>query len=158
MRIALSALLILATAGQAAALRCIQPDPVRTFLQVDADPGNWIVLKGTLDYEHPLTSTDDLMNPPPAYPPVAGQFEGLSLTGTGFDRPYAGPMWLAVTCAGPWCGVLPGPGEAIYFAELTADGPVIRFGPCGGESYAPTREIEAALTSCLAGGACEQTF
>ncbi len=78
MKTALSALLILATAGQAAALSCMRPDPVRTFLQVDADPGDWIVLKGQLDYEQPLTSTDDLLNPPAAFPPVAGQFQGLS--------------------------------------------------------------------------------
>jgi hypothetical protein len=151
--------LIALPGGQAAALSCMVPDPLLTFSNVNAAEESWIVLLGRLEpvagYQIPDPMTFQGQAMPDLLPTSVG-FVGMGLSAGGFDRPFGGTLLMQPVCYGPWCGGWPGAGEVLLFAELQADGSyVVPLDPCGQHLFPPPSTAQvAALTACMASGAC----
>jgi len=142
-------------AGQAMALSCVRPDPIRTFQQVAAAPERYFVLYGQLDFDEGAlpsgVAIEDVREPAP----ISAQFRGKGLTRQGFTSDYISPVNLQIGCAGPWCGSARSGVDAIYFV-LAEDPPVtMQAGPCGGMIFEePDQATLDMLTSCMQGGTC----
>ena len=141
---------IAALAGtQAQALRCLHPDPVRSFQAAMDAPETYVVLRGTV-------SEAEILIPPiigkhESYP-VPVWFSGHVLTRDGFTQSLETPMTVQVNCAGPWCGsMLPG-SPVIAFAQVADGTYVIEAGPCATWVFQPSPLVEELLTSCIRGG------
>jgi len=148
-----------AAAGQAQALSCMQPDPVRTFQDAHAAPEPWVVLLGRLVYGTPPPIPDPMNLKPGQQPRVAAfpaTFSGMGLSASGFDRPYSGTIMMQPVCYGPWCGGYPGQADVLIFARVQADGSyLLEIDPCGQSVFGPpSTAVVAALTACMAGRDC----
>ena len=136
---------------QAQALRCLHPDPVRSFQAAMAAAETYVVLRGTV-------SEAEILIPPEidktqSYP-VPVWFSGQVLTRDGFTQSLETPMTVQVNCAGPWCGsMLPG-SQIIAFAQVTDGAYVIEASPCQTWVFQPTPLVEELLTSCIRNEAC----
>lgn len=147
--------LLLLTATQAAALSCRRPDPVQLCTQARDSTDSFVAIYGTLDLtgvaipksKERRTQALTFSNVP---------MRGLSLTTDGFSQPFDRTISLRLTCAGPWCGRPPRPGNLIAFLQKTAAGYVLEIGPCGGWAY-PTDDPADLdrVTECHRGGACQ---
>jgi hypothetical protein len=145
MRLAL-ALLLLGT--QAAALRCLPPDPMRSFLMAQGDVESWIVLRGALTYDDVADIEQDA---------VPARLTGYSLGQDGFDVPFDGPLRLVPDCVGSFCGGLPERSDYLIFARRGADGSYTTpLNPCGQWILPdPGARTIAAIVACYAGRSCE---
>lgn len=157
-----TSLFVLALLGAtpALALDCMAPDPLARFWQVhEAKSETWVVLLGQLDTIQGYPIPDPMAyeeQGSPALRPTVATFTGMGLSVNGFDRHYTGPVQLQPICYGSWCGAWPTEGEALLFAQVLADGIyVVPLDPCGQSVFSsPSTAITAALTACMAGGAC----
>jgi hypothetical protein len=144
--------LIAALAGtQAQALRCLHPDPVRSFQAAMAAPETYVVLRGTVAEAEILIPLPTDKNS--AYP-VPVWFIGHILTVDGFTQSLETPMTVQVNCAGPWCGSMLPEAEVIAFAQVVDGVYTIEAGPCETWVFQPGPLIEELLTSCIRGDAC----
>ena len=146
---------LLTAAGQAQALSCLPSDPVRSFIELDVAPENYIVLHGTLTFDEsglpPFVQDGPVSDPAP----ITADFTGKGLTEDGFTADYTGPVVLQVTCAGPWCGTPQSGLDSVLFVATDDQPFVVTAGPCGGRLFhEPTPETLADLTTCMQGGAC----
>ena len=99
---------------QAQALRCLHPDPVRSFQAAMAAPETYVVLRGTVaEAEILIPPAKDAAS---SYP-VPVWFIGHILTVDGFTQSLETPMTVQVNCAGPWCGSMLPEAEVIAFAQ-----------------------------------------
>jgi hypothetical protein len=146
---------LLALVGtQASALSCLRPDPLRDFREAQAAPEPYHVLYGTMAFDPSQAPQGFYEEAEPAPPPVSARFEGMALTRNGFTSPVQAEVTLQPTCAGPYCGTF-GQGTVLLFAEVTADGYVVRVGPCGGGAYdTADQAVLDRLTACARGAAC----
>lgn len=151
MKILVTAALGMLIAGQAAALSCMQPDPVRTFNQVAADDATYYVLYGTLDFD-PKLQPQGVVNEERNPSPVPARFAGKGLSETGFDRDFVRDVVLQPVCAGPWCGNAPLDVPSLIFAKVTGDTIIIEASPCGGAIFPePSKAALDRMTACMSG-------
>lgn len=140
---------LMVLAGQAQALSCLAPDPVTSFASASAADLPYLVLTGDLTAP-PATGMTE--NKPSQ---SRGKLTGLGLTNDGFTVPFDGDVVLDVTCAGPWCGVLPTSGSIVAFARIDGPIPVIEISACGGWLFTdPDQATLDRLTACMNGEAC----
>ena len=151
MKIMGAAIVLALIAGQAAALSCMRPDPVRTFKQIEDIPTPYYVLYGTLDFDaskQPRGVINKERNPAP----IPAQFSGFGLNTNGFTTPYNAQVTLQPTCAGPWCGSQTPDVKSLFFAKVEGDSVTITAGPCGGTAFAdPSAAMLADMTACMNG-------
>lgn len=140
-------------AGQAAALSCMQADPVATYNRLAADEATYYVLYGTLDFDakqQPQGVVNEERNPAP----IAAKFTGMGLSETGFDRDFSRDVTVQPLCAGPWCGNAPVGIASLIFGEVVGDDIIIAAEPCGGMIFSePTQAVRDSMTACM-GGDC----
>lgn len=156
LKLALTTALTLA-AGQAVALSCIQPDPVRDFQQASDAEETYVVLYGTFEFDQSKMPQGVEMGDPRTPAPVASIFSGNVLTLDGFVPAPDIAVTLVPTCAGPWCGAMQTGPETLAFVVQGEEGFTLDIGPCGGGIYPePSRAVLDQMTSCLRGEACEE--
>lgn len=149
MKPAIIAVVAALTASQASALSCLAPDPLASFSTANAGEAPYLVLLGHVTAPGQTGMT---LDKPTA---TLGQFTGRGLTMDGFTADFAGDVVLDVTCAGPWCGSLPGTGEVLVFARVDGDTPTIDLPACGGWVFdQPDQALLDRLTACLNGADC----
>lgn len=156
-RLLLSATAMLC-AGQAAALSCMPPDPVRSFLSAAEAEEEYAVLHGTFTFDDGAMPDGTLSHAPEGFEPslVVAQFSGNILTPEGFTREYDGPIGLQPTCAGPWCGRLDSPVTALAFARVLDLGASVTLDPCNSNVFPdPGREVLTRIVACIQGDTCE---
>lgn len=142
-------------AGQASALSCMRPDPIRTFQELAAAEERYFILSGTLTFDESLLP-EPVSQLPEDDLTVPAQFTGKGLTRAGFVNDYVSPVNLQVTCAGPWCGTVQSGVEGVFFVQATEPFATIIADPCGGMIFNRVSEAEREmLRSCLAGGTCQ---
>lgn len=136
---------------QAQALRCLHPDPVRSFQAAMAAPETYVVLRGTVAEAEiliPLPDDKTQSHPVPVW------FSGHVLTSGGFTQSLQSPMTVQVNCAGQWCGSMLPDSEIIAFAQLVDGAYEIEVGRCETWVFQPTQAAENLLISCIRGDAC----
>ncbi|SEP58094.1 hypothetical protein SAMN05428995_101162 [Loktanella sp. DSM 29012] len=134
---------------QAAALSCIAPDPLEAFDRANASTAPYLLLTGRIMLNQPAP---DPITKPGVF---AGRIEGVGLSQTGFDVPFAEDVRVAVSCAGPWCGGIPTEDDVLVFLNAEGDVPTIEIGACGGWIFAaPDAALQDRLTACLNDGMC----
>lgn len=150
------ACLLLLQATQAAALSCMPPDPVRSYLEVDASPDRWGAVVGRLDFdERRLPQAAGDPNAQPAETHLRAQLVGHSLGPDGFKKPFQGNVALYVQCFGPWCGRPVSGRNYLVFLKREPHRHVAFADPCGARLFpAPTRAMLDALHKCFVGGGC----
>ena len=145
---ALAAALAL-VAGQAQALSCPAPDPVNTFNMANASDLPYIALAGRITVTGPVPSE---MTGPLTLP---ARLTGYGLAEEGFTAAFDEEISLNVTCAGPFCGFLPGTEPVLVFARVDEGAPVVDLAPCGEWVFpAPDAALTETLAACLRGEAC----
>ena len=136
---------------QAQALRCLHPDPARSFQAAMAAPETYVVLRGTVaEAETWIPPAKDAAT---SYP-VPVWFIGHILTVDGFTQSLETPMTVQVNCAGPWCGSMLPEAEVIALAQVVDGANIIEAGPCETWVFQSGPLIEEFLTSCIRGDAC----
>lgn len=154
----LLALLPLLAATEAGALSCLPPDPAASFQTANEAAEVYVVLHGTVTFDATWPGRG-LAGDGPAEDQLVridGRIEGAGLAADGsFGNAVSGPVVLAESCAGPWCGSIPSGAEVLAFAEVGEDGvPVITLDPCGSLTFVdPTPEMLETVGAC-ARGAC----
>ena len=155
MKAPMLAVALAAIAGQATALSCMRPDPIRTFQELAAAEERYFVLSGTLTFDQSLLP-EPVSQLPEDDLTVPAQFTGKGLTQDGFVNDYVSPINLQITCAGPWCGTVESGTEAVFFVQATQPLATVIADPCGGMIFPRISDAEKEmLTSCLAGNRCE---
>ncbi|SEW45544.1 hypothetical protein SAMN04488515_3350 [Cognatiyoonia koreensis] len=153
-RIAIILVLTVLWAGQAAALSCLRPDPVRSFQQFKDAPEAYHILYGTLSFDEnlmPQGVVNEERNPPP----VTAQFVGKGLTSEGFSVDLDRAITLQPICAGPWCGSIASDVPYLMFAQVEGPAITLAIPACGGTAFAdPTVADLDQMTRCLTGGSC----
>ncbi len=143
------AVMVAMIAGQAAALSCMRPDPVRTFTQIAADDATYYVLYGTLDFDVEKLP-QGVANTARTPDPITARFTGKGLSTTGFDTPFVRDVTVQPTCAGSWCGSAPAHTPSLIFAKVTGDAIIIEASPCGGFIFPePSTAVLDAMTKCM---------
>ncbi|KAA9006139.1 hypothetical protein [Histidinibacterium aquaticum] len=147
----------LVSATEAAALSCLVPDPARRFAEAQASETEYAVLNGTFTFDQSRMPEAMLGEAPPAAPePVQARFSGNVLTPEGFTQGYEGTVSLIPSCAGPWCGTLESPAQALSFVEVTDEGLTLRIDACRTDVFTdPSRETLVRIVSCMQGAGCE---
>ena len=138
-------------AGQASALSCIQPDPVRAFQQAAGSDVTYYVLYGTLDFEA-AKQPKGVVNEPRRPDPIPAFFRGSGLSDSGFDLPFETAVTVQPLCAGSWCGATAPHTPALIFAQVHDDQILVEVGPCGGQVFLePTVAVLDKMTQCMNG-------
>ncbi|MBP0482424.1 hypothetical protein [Sagittula salina] len=144
-------------ATEASALSCLPPDPVRTFLKVDAAPERWGAAVGRLDFDAsrlPQSHKDSADTPPETW--LRGQLVGHTLDTDGWTKPFQGSVALKVLCYGPWCAQPKSGRTYLLFLQREPHRHVATADPCGAYIFAnPSREDLDRVFQCFAGGPCE---
>lgn len=155
MRAICAALIAILPAGQAAALSCVKPDPVRTFLEIAAVETPYYILYGTLEFDiNKQPGFVETAEPDPD--PIPARFDGKGLTLEGFTAAFAGDVTLQPLCSGPWCGGAAPGVLALYFAAVVDGGLTIEADACGSKVFSePTQDTLDAVTACMQGKPCE---
>ena len=145
------AIVLSSIAGQATALSCMQPDPVKTFARVSEADETYYLLYGTLDFDgskQPKGVVNKRRDPAP----IPAAFDGFALDQSGFNTPYSTAAVLQNTCAGPWCGHQEPNAKSLFFAMVQGDQIVITASPCGGSIFPnPQPSVLNAMTACMNG-------
>jgi hypothetical protein len=146
-----AAVLGLVLAQPAQALSCLQPDPVRSYLD-RADQPDLLVLLGSFNFPPgALRQTDRTMTQTPTERTVVAQFRGEDLlTGTRIE----GTVTIRGRCLGPWCGDM-APGVHLAFGQRTEGGLELAVDPCGTAAFSdPDIGTLARLEKCIAAQDC----
>ncbi|WP_425072389.1 hypothetical protein [Sagittula sp. S175] len=147
---------LMLSASQAAALSCLPPDPVRTFLEVDAAPERWGAAVGRLDFDEsrlPQSHKDMTNTPPETW--LRAQLVGRTLDTDGWTKPFQGNVALKVQCFGPWCALPKSGVTYLMFLQREPTRHVATADPCGAYIFPnPSREDLDRVYQCFAGGAC----
>ncbi len=153
MKSILLAAAIAMTAGQAQALRCIAPDPLRTFSQIAAAPEDYYVLYGLLTFDEAKLPVGlrEMGAGLPA--PIAAQFRGKGLTQAGFTSDYISPVTLQIDCMTNYCGTAQSGIDALYFVRADPTPVTMVASPCREWIFPePTQAVLDQLTACMQGG------
>lgn len=151
MKVFVLAGMVALVAGQAAALSCIQPDPVRAFQQAAEADITYYVLYGTLDFDA-SKQPNGVENDPRRPDPIPAVFRGNGLSETGFDLPFETALTVQPYCAGPWCGQTAPHTPALIFAQVQGDDILVEVSPCGGQVFLePASDVLDKMTQCLNG-------
>ncbi len=143
-------------ASHAAALSCLRPDVASSYQDAHAAEDLYYILRGRLDFDAALmpNGVEARASPPAAVP---AQFDGMTLTARGFTTPFAAPIILQPSCAGPWCGSLQPSADILVFAKQTGAGLEVDVGACPWfVFYNPTDAMEQRIVDCVAGRRCER--
>ncbi|WP_099824296.1 hypothetical protein [Oceaniglobus indicus] len=151
-RLVVTGLMVLAMAGQAAALSCRAPDAQRSFDAAAKSDGNFIVVHGRFAFDAgELPRGDNQSQQPPVAIPA--RFEGAGLTVEGFTTPLAMGVTLNVSCAGPWCGGIGADIDYLAFLERRIGGYVLEIGPCPQWAFqTPSTQILDQMRTAIRGG------
>ncbi len=147
-------------AGPALALKCADPDVVRSFRAAMESPDQYVVLRGRFAFDEALLPGDVTTRgnpglPPPA--PIASAFSGHALDPDGFTRELSIPVTLEPVCLGPWCGRIADDTDLMVFARVADAGElVVRIDPCNAwifpepdaQSLEQARACKADPASC----------
>lgn len=148
---------LILSASQASALSCLPPDPVRTFLEVDAAPERWGAVFGRLDFDTsavPQPTGDDTL--PPSDTWLRAHLVGTTLDADGWTKPFQGNIELDVQCVGPWCARPVSGATYLLFLKREPGRHIAIIDPCGTYSVQnPAREVLDSLYQCFADGPCE---
>ncbi|MDT0681841.1 hypothetical protein RM543_04020 [Roseicyclus sp. F158] len=136
----IAALLVAAatlSAGQAAALSCLRPDPVRIYTQARDAEEAFRIAYGQLDLSavsFPQMESYDVGAPETRdFPGIP--FEGHAITKDGFTVPVSTPVTVRLSCLGPWCPTPPGPEPMMMALEQIGDDWRVDINACGGDAY-----------------------
>jgi hypothetical protein len=151
--IAKSALALIATVSQAAALSCLAPDMARDFQRIAASDKSYVVLNGTFTFAARPARGDETR---PETQSFASKFTGQLLTGGGFTDDIADVLiTINSNCAASWCGeIVP---DANYIAFVEQDGRKLTLQAEACPAYAfrePTAEMVKQIENCAAGKSC----
>ncbi|MGR3464856.1 hypothetical protein [Limimaricola sp.] len=143
-------------AQPAAALSCLVPDPVRSFIEIDAAAEIYRAYVGRFAFDaSALPTSDASADTTTTPPPIPARFTGHQLGPTGFDTPVEAEMTLQPSCAGPWCGSLAPGDEVLVFAQVQDDRLVVDLAPCPGKVQgAPDAAMRDKLAACMRGEEC----
>lgn len=131
----LAALALSLAAGQAQALKCVEPDALGSFRRAMDSADTYSLLRGSFDFLPGLlpgdvTTRDDPSLPQPA--PFSADFTGQALEPDGFTRDVAMPVMIQSVCLGPWCGQIGVGQDVMVFAHSDTEGRlVVEVDPCG---------------------------
>ncbi|MEQ3624159.1 MAG: hypothetical protein ABNH26_00220 [Celeribacter sp.] len=155
---------LIALPGAAAALSCLQPDPVRHYMDARDAPERYMAVLGR------FTSSEPLAQPAPAPVPPPGasgfprdgiaitegvRFQGRALDQDGFDLPVDRPVSVALRCLGQFCATSLAQGEVIAYLKQTTTAPRAEVDPCGGWFYEnPSPAQIDAVLRCHTEGDC----
>lgn len=145
--------LLAMSAGQASALSCISPDPVRAYENAAAASETYYVLYGTFDFDAKVMPKSTRAAGATAEPaPVSAMFRGNGLSKTGFNLRFDQAVTLQSMCAGPWCGTATPHIPALAFVRVDGDQLVVEIGPCGGQVFEnPTQSDLDTIVQCING-------
>ena len=136
-------------AGQASALSCLRPDPLTSFGAASASELPYILLSGTITVAGAIPS--EITGPLD----LPARLTGNGLTEEGFTAPFDEEIRLSLTCAGPFCGTLPGTEPVLVYAHVDEGAPVVDLAPCGEWVFpAPDAALSETLAACLRGETC----
>ena len=143
------ALALALVAGQAQALSCLAPDPVTSFNRANDSDLPYIALLGRITVTGPVPAE---ITAPLTLP---ARLTGAGLTEEGFTAEFAEEITLNLTCAGPFCGFLPGAEPVLVYARVDEGAPVVDLAPCGEWVFpAPDADLTETLAACMRGEAC----
>ncbi|WP_146132803.1 hypothetical protein [Hasllibacter halocynthiae] len=151
---ALAFALAATSAGPAAALSCLAPDPARAFLAAQEAPERFVVVLGELSLEAPLGRVVSA-DPSPGARSAPGRVRGEALAADGrFASAFDAPVTVTATCAGPWCGGA-AEGRQVLFLEVAEEGGYLLLAePCGGRAFDAAPEVVGTISACMAGAGC----
>ncbi|WP_238112713.1 hypothetical protein [Yoonia sp. I 8.24] len=140
-------------AEQAQALRCVAPDPLRTFSEIAAAPEDYYVLYGELTFDE-AELPEGLRAMGAGLPaPIAAQFRGKGLTQAGFTSDYISPVTLQIDCMANYCGTAQSGIDALYFVRADPTPVTMVASPCREWIFPePTQAVLDQLTACMQGG------
>lgn len=149
----LLATILALVATNADALSCLRPDAVRLFEMVRDAEESYYLVKGRIS----LLETANAPDPESGKAALTrARVSGHALGQSGFATPFEQEITLQTTCLGIWCGSAEdGTGELIMGLELTATGPVLNVGPCGGDQVTWDPSGEDRLLACYRNGVCK---
>lgn len=150
----LAALLLIPIASAASALSCLAPDPVRTFLEVDASEDQWGAAVGRLDFNEAALPQVDFDGTVAAETWVRAQLVGKTLTRDGWTKPFQGNVSIQVTCAGSWCGQPQSGASYLMFLKREPTRFTAIADPCSNYIFPATRENMDRVHQCFTGGPC----
>ena len=157
MRCALSVLLTcLLPAAPVVALDCLAHDPAVAWDIATRSDDDYLVLRGTLDFDPTLLPQTDPtgMVEHPAPPPVPAIATGHLLTPDGFTRPVVEPVVIRSECAGPWCGQVPALETVVVFLRQTDSGLELVNSACNTWVFPDPDSAEAARVLACQAGSC----
>jgi len=148
-----SALAVILSTAQAAALSCIAPDIARTYLDVAASEKTYVVVHGTFSFaKRPDRDPGDLT---PEGEVFGSIFRGKLLTGVGFSEQVEAEVKINTTCAASWCGGFEPDTRYVAFIEQEGRNLNLLVDPC--YRYVmkePAPEVIATITACASGREC----
>lgn len=143
-------MILMLAAQQAAALSCLRPDPASAFQNAAAAEARYVVLLGQFDFDAP--PEQPFSNDAQGQETVA-TFRGQGLGPTAFGPTPERSVTLRTSCAGPWCGNFPTPGQDVLaFVQQTDDGYLLTIGACGGAIFDPS--TAPVVEACMRGEDC----
>ncbi|AGI66176.1 hypothetical protein OAN307_c04350 [Octadecabacter antarcticus 307] len=156
MKVMLAAALV-AIAGQAQALSCMQSDVARTFGWASEAEERYVVLLGAFAFSPPVKTQTDTNIPQSVRLPAT--FSGKYLGADGFVTAPTLDVTLNFECLAHWCGSISHDEAILTFVEQTADGYVLNVNPCHSTIFAPDDGYVQTAESCMRGTGCdERTF
>lgn len=150
----IGAVFAIALPFQAGALSCTQPDVAASFTAAVQSEARYTVLWGRFSFTQDTATAPTREGQAPD--PFVVHFQGQGLSANGFVDVSPRNITIAIGCAGPWCGSFAPETEALAFVERTADGDVLRVGPCAQWVFQdPSRADIAKVEACMHGDACD---
>ena len=139
-------------ASDAAALSCLRPDIVSSYIRADEAEESVYLLRGTLTFDEALLPETDVLNQKQSPGAIPAQFEGFALSRDGFTIPYDREVTLQPVCFGPWCGGAASGEDAMIFAKAVGDNLLVGAAPCGGTVfYNVTEDMVDQAVACMNG-------
>lgn len=157
-RLVAASSLLLAIAGPAKALSCMETTLEQQFNRAVDASERYAVVAGTLVFDSDKLPKTDWGNqastPPETF--IDARITGKALTTDGFTQSYRKSVTLVVQCAGPWCGGARSGTEYLAFINVDQNPPRIVVSACPGRIFAdPSAEQKRSVVACFKAGRCQ---
>ncbi len=141
------------SAGPAAALSCLQPDPVDAFSRANAATEVYVIVLGQFS-GGPGPRPDDLSTPAPEDRTYEMTFTGHTLDRNGPAEAVNRTVRVIERCAAAWCASVPTDTPVLTFLRIDAGpAPELDVGPCYPDFFAnPTDTQIQAILDCFENG------
>ena len=153
----LAFLLILAT--PASALSCIEPSPLRQYIDARDSKDLYSMVIGKIEpYGAIKLPKQDLnSNQTNKAATTRARLSGRALTSDGFTVDYQGDITLNIGCLSIWCGGAPATNAEVFVTlRHNGDTRLLDLGPCPTNALPWTAEDETRVLNCHRFGKCAE--